>query len=259
MKISFDGTSYDPMLCDFIFPDPVNSTALIELRSKHETDHLIKGTTSDLQRAMIILNWTHGKWEHNPENRPTSSDALTILNEADQGAQFRCVEYGIVLSAALNSIGIPTRTLGLKTRDVETTKYGAGHVVSEAYLPDLNKWVFLDGQLNYIPFLGSKPLNAVEYQQAIVAQKDEIKLMNQQGQLTLKKTKSYVDWVGKYLYYFDTYFDHTEQSTMRCNGKKKLMLYPLNTRPPRIFQIKDSINNCLYTNNLKDFYRDPKF
>jgi len=100
-----------------------------------------------------LLNWTNKRWEHSGNNTPKESDAISILKEAETGKKFRCVEYAIVLSSALKSIGIPARTLGLKTKDVDKTRYGAGHVVTEAYLTDFNKWIFLDGQMNYAPFL----------------------------------------------------------------------------------------------------------
>lgn len=56
----------------------------------------------------------------------------------------------------------------LKIKEVETYAYGAGHVALEVYLNDLKKWIFIDSQWNIIPFLNHVPLNAVEFQQAIV-------------------------------------------------------------------------------------------
>ena len=75
---------------------------------------------NDIDKALILMSWTHNKWKHNGNNQPKEANALYILEQADNGEQFRCVEYRIVLSATLNSINIPTRTLGLKTKDVET-------------------------------------------------------------------------------------------------------------------------------------------
>lgn len=53
--------------------------------------------------------------------------------------RFRCVEYSIVAAGALNALGIPARTVGLRTKYVETELWSAGHVVAEAYLKDLGK------------------------------------------------------------------------------------------------------------------------
>lgn len=53
-------------------------------------------------------------------------------------------------------------------KNVETTKYGAGHVLLEVYLNDLKKWALLDGQWDAVPMINNIPLNAVEFQKAIV-------------------------------------------------------------------------------------------
>jgi len=255
-KIKFDTESRDISLCDFTFPNPNTNAELLTLKKKYKLDELVRDAESDLEKAMIILNWTNSRWEHSSSNTPQKKDVLSILEEAEKGKSFRCVEYGIVLSAALNSIGIPTRTLGLKTKDVEIVEWGAGHVVSEAYIPELKKWVFLDGQINYIPFLDRVPLNAIEYQKAIINKNKEIELRNIKGALNKRIAVKIIKWVSKYLFYFNTNFDNSSQCK-KCKGKKSLMLVPLNEKNPTIFQIKYKIDYCIYTNKVKDFYKEP--
>jgi len=255
-QLSFDTESIDTTLCDFVFPNPQTDADLKELNQKYDLNKLIDQGETQLDKAMILLNWTANRWKHNGSNRPKKSDALSILAEVDEGKSFRCVEYGIVLAATLNSIGIPARTLELKTRDVETTKYDAGHVVSEAYLSQFNKWVFMDGQVNYIPFLNGIPLNAVEYQNAVVNHRGQLELRSITGTLSKRQANKQIKWVSKYLFYFDTVFD-SSKSREECRGKRKLMLVPLDAKNPTIFQIEYKIDNCIYTNRLKDFYREP--
>lgn len=256
-ELNFNTESVDSTLCDFLFPNPETDPDLAKLRAKYGLDQLTEKADSDMEKAMILLNWTSNRWKHNGSNRPKKSDALTILAEVDDGKSFRCVEYGIVLAATLNSIGIPARTLGLKTKDVETSKYDAGHVVSEAYIPQFNKWVFMDGQVNYVPYLDDVPLNATEYQNAIFHHRDKLELRNINGTLSKRQANKQIKWVAKYLFYFDTLFD-ASKSGEKCKGKSKLMLVPLQEKKPTTFQIEYKIDNCLYTNNLKDFYKEPK-
>lgn len=256
-QLSFDTESVDTTLCNFVFPNPQSDTDLIELNQKYGLSKLTDSGETQLDKAMILLNWTANRWKHNGSNRPKKNDALSILAEVDEGKSFRCVEYGIVLAATLNSIGIPARTLALKTRDVETTKYDAGHVASEAYLAQFNKWVFMDGQVNYIPYLNGIPLNAVEYQNAIAYHRDQLELRNIAGTLSKRQASKQIKWVSKYLFYFDTVFD-ASKSREECKGKRKLMLVPLDAKNPTVFQIEYKIDNCLYTNSLKDFYKKPQ-
>jgi hypothetical protein len=256
-EIRFKNEFKNESLCDLTFPNPKTNSKLIELNREFRLNELTSDAKSDIERALILLNWTNNRWNHNGNNRPEKNDALSILKEAKKGKNFRCVEYGVVLSATLNSIGIPTRTLGIKTKNVEIAKSGAGHVVSESYIPELKKWIFLDGQMNYIPYLNGEPLNAVEYQNAIINHKEQIELRNIYGKYSKKKTLDIINWVAKYLFYFDISFDSSEKRA-KCNGKSRLMLVPLNEKNPTIFQIEYKIDYCIYTNNLKDFYKEPK-
>ncbi len=108
---------------------PENNAFLKRLRSEYNLDEEIKGAKNDTEKALKVMNWVHNQWKHNGNNQPTKGDALTILQEAKEGKMFRCVEYGIVTASALNAIGLKSRVLALKTKDVETTQSGAGHVV----------------------------------------------------------------------------------------------------------------------------------
>ncbi len=256
VAVTFDTVSKDESLCNLIFPNPETNQKLLDLKKEYKIDNLISSENSDLQKSLILLNWTNSRWKHDGNNRPKNADAINILKEAEKGEKFRCVEYGIVLSATLNAIGIPTRTLGIKTKDVETTKYGTGHVVSEAYIPELKKWIFMDGQINCIPFLDEVPLNAVEYKKAIIANKERIVLRNIHGNFDKKVALAKINWVAKYLFYFDVSFDSSEKKTS-CNEKSRLMLVPINEKNPTVFQIEDKMDHLIYTHNIKDFYKKP--
>jgi len=252
--LQFAENSIDPSLCEFTFQNPEETLEYQKLDIEYKWHDLVKDQTTDIDKAFTLLDWTHKRWQHNGNNEPKKNDAYSILKEAENGKNFRCVEYSIVLSASLSAIGIPTRTVGLKTKDVETRTYGAGHVASEAYFPTLKKWVFLDGQMNYIPFLDGIPLNAVEYQEAIFNAKEQLELRNIDGTLPVEEAGKLIAWIIDYLFYFDVAFDD-EQGT--CKGKKRLMLVPLHEKPPTVFQVKNKIENCLYTHNVLDFYSAP--
>jgi len=69
--------------------------------------------------------------------------------------------------------------------------------------------------------------------------------MNLKGELSKKKRKSITKWIYKYLFYFDTSSD--QEKNRKCHGKSKLMLVSINSKEPKIFQIKHKIDNCIYT------------
>ena len=259
-EISFSNDSPNK-LYEFYYSDTLDNAYLSELKNKYNLELLVKGVPSDIGKIKNILDWASKQWEHNGSNNPSKQDALTILKEAHEGKQFRCVEYGIVATAALNSVGIPARTLGLKTRDVEKVMRGAGHVVTEVYSKALDKWVFIDPQFNIIPTLNGIPLNGVEFQNEIFNQNVSLKLINKQGELSKEDSDNYIKWIGKYLFYFDVLFDQKTMNSSKfksINGMTKLTLVPLGRKEPRIFQRRSKIDYSYYSNSLYDFYRRPE-
>ncbi|OKL42098.1 transglutaminase-like domain-containing protein [Pontibacter flavimaris] len=235
--------------------DP-NNAYLQQLRTTYNLDALVAGAANDTEKALRMVNWVHQQWQHNGMNEPSNPDALTILAEVKDGKQFRCVEYGIVTTACLNAIGLPARTMGLKMKEVETIESGAGHVLLEVYLPDLRKWVMLDGQFDVMPVLNNVPLNAVEFQQAIANNYNKLEIRSLSGAGKMQ----YVNWVYPYLYYFDVRFDNREGVAFEretIDGKSSLMLVPVGAKVPEVFQRKYKMGRYKYTNSLSDLYQAP--
>lgn len=247
-------------LYEFYYSDTLNNEYLRELENKYNIEWIVNGEKNDIGKIKSILDWASRQWEHDGNNNPSKQDALTILKEAQEGNQFRCVEYGIVATAAINSIGLHARTLGLKTRDVEKVRRGAGHVVTEVYLKEVDKWIFIDPQFNIMPTINGIPLNGVEFQKAIYNEDEGLKLVNKHGELSKEEAERYIKWIGKYLFYFDILFDQQtldagEFKTIK--GMTKLTLVPVGYKEPRIFQRHSKINYSFYSNSLNDFYRKP--
>ncbi|GAA4380699.1 hypothetical protein GCM10023186_19480 [Hymenobacter koreensis] len=243
----------------FRYEPGVNNAYLTQLRQQYNLDAVVQGARNDTERAQRLLHWVHKQWDHNGENEPQKRDALSILEEAKQGKQFRCVEYGIVATSCLNAYGLKSRVLGLKTKDVETTESGAGHVLLETWLPDLQKWAILDGQWDVMPMLRGKPLNAVEFQQAIAKNYKDLELRSLSGPGVSKM--AYVNWIYPYLYYMDVKFDNREGLGLertKLDGKSGLMLVPVGAKEPTVFQIKSPIKHCVYTRSVAAFYAKPE-
>ena len=260
------GFNYQPVAYDAAPKEPAyrfwyetgeSNPYLEKLKTQYGIQALVQGLASDSARALRVLKWAHDQWKHNGDNQPKKNDAISILEEVKEGKNFRCVEYGIVTTAALNAIGLPARVLALKTRDVETTASGAGHVLLEVYLKDMKKWVLLDGQWDAMPVLDDKPLNAVEFQQAIANHYDRLQIRS----LSATSKLDYTRWIFPYLYYLDVPFDNREgagRTKELQENKTSLMLVPQGAKNPTVFQQKWPINNVVYTSSLAEFYAPPK-
>jgi hypothetical protein len=112
------------------------------------------------ETATALLRWVRRQWRHDGNNDAEHADALELLERASRGERFRCVEYGILLAGALNARGIVARTCALKMPDYHAGT-GRGHVVTEAWIDDLGRWVVLDGQ-NGGYWVDGSPLGARE-------------------------------------------------------------------------------------------------
>jgi hypothetical protein len=244
----------------FYYSDTLGNLYLKELRQNYRLDTLTSNLPDEIEKIKTILHWSSSQWEHNGSNSPSKSDALTILKEAKFGKRFRCVEYGILASASLNSIGFRARVLALKTRDVGKVKFGAGHVVTEVYSQENSKWIFIDPQMDIMPTLKGIPLNAVEFQNAILNERQNIELINAKGKVEQKVAEGYINWIAKYLYFFDVAFDQRIDYSVAkkdFEGKKRIMLVPIGVENPTVFQRKHKIDYCFYTNSSSKFYINP--
>jgi len=243
----------------FVYQNEENSPRLAELRETYNLDLVVEGKSGDLEKVLALLAWTNAQWSHSGSNEPSDNSTFTILEEAKGGLKFRCVEYGIVLRSVLAAYGYPARTLGLKTRDVETTRIGAGHVLTEMWMPEFEKWVILDAQFNTMPVLKNIPLNAVEFQSAIIDKLD-FELINSQGMVSEKTRENYLNFIPHYLYYFDFKFDQREipySQSMKYNEMGLLQLLPQGAKEPKIFQRKGKMDYLYYTRSVADFYQKP--
>ena len=93
----------------------------------------------------MLLGWVTERWRHSGGSHDASNDANVVLDRVEQGERFACGEYTVVLTQALNAVQIPARPISLFRLDYYAGR-GTGHVVTEAWIDDLGKWVVLDGQ-----------------------------------------------------------------------------------------------------------------
>jgi transglutaminase-like putative cysteine protease len=161
-----------PALELLTWPDPP-AHAPIELeriaadRKDRLSDLLPPPQSSAWETAMALLTWVTRRWEH-ANDHVDWTDALHVLERVAAGERFACVEYSIVLTQALNAVGIPARRVFLYGRD-HHVGLGRSHVVSEAWIDDLGSWVVLDGQNGaYWATADGDPLGLPQLRQALL-------------------------------------------------------------------------------------------
>jgi hypothetical protein len=149
--------------------DPVGPLGLLdlparaaELRSLAPPPH-----PGAWETARQTLEWVTHRWSHANAHMEID-DAVECLRRIDDGMRFACVEYSLVLCQVLNALGIPARRLSLRQADYHVG-LARGHVVSEAWIDDLRRWVVLDGQ-NGLYWTGPDgvPMSSAELQRTFL-------------------------------------------------------------------------------------------
>ncbi|MBT9395650.1 transglutaminase-like domain-containing protein [Hymenobacter sp. NST-14] len=247
--LAFSATP-DPTVRYQPLTSPYDVAYLTNLRVAYQLDKVISGQQTDLGRVQAVSAWVRRQWKHGQAASP-QNDPVAILQAAAQGKHLRCVEYGTVLAGALTALGIPTRTLGLYTADVETRRRGAGHQLAEAWLADQHKWVLVDGQLDAVPLLNGRPLNAVELQRALAEKAPGFAVASTSG----TTARRYARFIRPYLYHFSASF--TAQPTPKP-GAVELILVPVGAKNPVVFQRTYPLAGHCYTHSLASFYAPPR-
>ena len=130
---------------------------------EHELRQRIPGPQSGAwATALEQLSWVSRRWRH-ANSHLEIEDAVVCLDRVDAGDRFACVEYSIVLSQALNALGIPARRVAVRQPEYHVGA-GRGHEVSEAWIDDLGRWVVLDGQHGVYWARAGQPLGILELQ-----------------------------------------------------------------------------------------------
>jgi len=222
------------------------------LRREFGLRRLVAGSGSEYEVVQAICRWAHSMLIHDSAHEPRADDPISILREAKKGAAFRCVEFSTVIQGCLTALGIPARNLGLKTRDVETRVSEAGHVVVEAYLWEMEKWIMCDGQFDTIPIIHGAPINAVELRRGCERGEDALSVLSQSG----TRAEEYLSWIGPYLYYFDIRRDN--RVGVRDRLAEGIMLIPSGAGEPKVMQRRWPIEAMTYTRSKAAFYASPQ-
>lgn len=150
-----------------VLPDSIEKPVYQKLRAYHQFK-LKSGKTNDFANILTITAWVSQRWQHDPYGiAPENAGGMDILQAAEAGERFSCLEYSKVLRDMLHAHGYVARTVNLQSSDIAYGGLGTAHVAVEVYVPHLNKWVFLDPQWGKYLVVEQNPLSVYEYQELI--------------------------------------------------------------------------------------------
>lgn len=123
----------------------------------------IAGTKKDFNKAVNLLHWISSNVYHdgNYDNHVTNT-AMELFNYAfgkGEGHGINCRSLSLALTECLLAVGIKARALYI----MPFSPYDFdNHVVCEAWIEELNKWVMLDPTYNLYTTFNNIPLNTYE-------------------------------------------------------------------------------------------------
>lgn len=205
--------------------ESIDSPYFSELRAKYRLDGVIAGLKTEVERQLALLSWVHNRWPHAGLSEPTHEDALTILREVEAGKNYRCVEYSVVSTQVLQAMGYPARVVGLRMDGV-SFGVGKGHVVTEVWNNELQKWLLLDGQNNGTWQLDGSFLSAAEIRQARKSNPERLRFVLAPSTWMPAKPEAEqrADW-GSYFEHLSFRFENVQPLGPMANLEKVDLLY----------------------------------
>lgn len=140
--------------------------------------HQIAGNNSELQKVKNLIVWlSHNTIHKGDYDNHIHPDALSLLNYSFNNPKhgINCTALSTILSHCLSALGIRTRVITL----IPYSPYDLDcHVVCEAYISELKKWIMLDPTYGtYVTDTNNLPLSVAEIRTQL-ADKKEIQLSN---------------------------------------------------------------------------------
>lgn len=172
-----------------LFWDDPEQEALTKLREEYHLDSIAASGDDEYQRMLSVMNWVSHLWQHTGSTASSSLDALSILAAVENGERFRCVEYAVVLANCLVALGYPARVIGLASEDVAFGS-GKGHVCTEVWSNQFDKWILMDPQNNAVWLHQDVPQNAGECRKLLRKGNGEALLFTGWNELNYEQAKA---------------------------------------------------------------------
>jgi len=221
-------------------------------------------TSSDIEAFADILDWVHSRWKHDGSMSPSGMSSLDVLQSAEQGRSFSCIEYAKVYTEILHSLGYICRIIGVTHAEIAYGGMGVSHTLCEAWSDELNKWVMIDPQFGYMLQKKGEFINYHELFQSLTnKQVSAIDIMMMDGVKKLvriddKSEQTYIDFIKRYMAYmmFDMKVKAKEVMYVLPFGKQEqFMTSQGGNSKPLIFlsQVSEAYFNVNRTHLLFEF------
>jgi transglutaminase superfamily protein len=131
----------------------------------------VSSAPTALERVRALTAWVATSWEYRHSGdaslyAPWDPETIIAWGQSKRGHDGRlpivmCVHYGVTMLAACQAVGLEARLAVF----IDAIDGVAGHFLTEVWLPELNKWVLVDPNLDVIFSRDQTPLSVAELRQ----------------------------------------------------------------------------------------------
>ena len=195
----------------------------------------IKSSPQNLSEAMTIVGtYVQNLWSHRGDLAAENMSSLEILEAAQAGKSFRCLEYAQLFSDLMTSFGFYSRPLYLFTEKMSEPTLGQSHVVSEVFNNKTSSWQYVDVQWGLIPEINNDSCDFFQLHNTINIDSN-LKFLSWSQPSDSDTELFYKNWISDYLVFFGAH-QNQKPSIPFSEKKEMLFLAPLGTDTPSQFQ-----------------------
>ncbi|GAA0726770.1 lipoprotein [Clostridium malenominatum] len=214
---------------------------LQRLKNKYDLDEVVKDSKDDFEKAIKLMNWVSNKMKYSKSSLSTKTDALTLLQQAENKNSLSDKDYAIVYSQSASSLGMFARRGEFRIENSQQDGEKSYYKVCEIWSDKYSKWIMLDVVNNSYIESNGIPLSAIEVLNSGLSG------VNTMG---IKNIEKYIKKLKPYLYSYSIEIDNNIYGVPKSNS---FITYSKDDLPeiriegniirPTIFVKKDTLFN----------------
>jgi hypothetical protein len=142
------------------------------VRFRRHISHLLSPTRGTLGTVIALRRWARAQqsdakqvWQYPPSADSGKTDPEILLQDQHAGRPGACRRFAWVLTAALLSAGVDARVVTMANGFDD---HSVSHVATEAWIPQLRKWVLADATFDTMVRIGSEYASLLEFREALL-------------------------------------------------------------------------------------------
>ncbi|MBU5590443.1 hypothetical protein KQI89_01570 [Clostridium sp. MSJ-4] len=205
----------------------------------------VEGATTDMDKSLKLLAWTHEMFTFNKGSESGKEDAKDIIDSLKDAKKASDKDMSIVFAQAVRTAGVYSRLGEFRVKDSQFYKKDSSLYVVEIWSKELNKWVMIDVAHKAYFSYEEVPLSAMEVLNRNIA---ELEVRE------VEKIEKYKKEMAKYLYSYSIPIDNNFVGIKKSNA---YITYIPEGDMPELKSLNSYAGPSLYVNKVDMFQFSP--